>query len=168
MPDSQEEQAKQENEETPSPISALATMIEKLSFQVHSLHEDVSGIADRMDVIDNKHRDEQQVVSSQSSSTETRRPSAVFPPTPLNEAIQEIPEPSQEARRSFLALITKPLGTTLTSPSVFTQWTFALKISLALVGLQDHVLKSHAAPDWLNKFPELTTGSLPTHCAFAE
>ena len=59
MPDSQEEQAKQENEEAASPISALATMIEKLSFQVHSLHEDVSGIADRMDVIDNKHRDEQ-------------------------------------------------------------------------------------------------------------
>ena len=61
MPDSQEEQAKQENEETPSPISALATMIEKLSFQVHSLHEDVSSIADRMDVIDNKHQDEQHI-----------------------------------------------------------------------------------------------------------
>ena len=54
MPDSQEEPAKQENEEAPSPISALASMIEKLSFQVHSLHEDVNGIADRMDVIDNK------------------------------------------------------------------------------------------------------------------
>ena len=57
MPDSQEEPAKQENEEAPSPISALASMIEKLSFQVHSLHEDVSGIADRMDVIDNKQQD---------------------------------------------------------------------------------------------------------------
>jgi hypothetical protein len=122
MPDSQEEPAKQENEEAPSPISALASMIEKLSFQVHSLHEDVSGIADRMDVIDNKQQDIQQVMSSQSSSTSSlSRRQSLVPPVQGQEA-RPVQEPSQEARRSFLALITKPLGTTLTNASVFTQW----------------------------------------------